>query len=113
MAYMGFKKLESKLSGKVSNPGAVAASIGRKKYGAKAFNKAAAEGKSMKGYSHLPKGVEQTPTGDIGKHRSLEAKELGTFKNTPVLEPSEHWGKAEPKTQIDKFYETFAGRERQ
>ncbi len=46
--YMGFKKLEGKLEGKVSNPGAVAASIGRKKYGAKAFNKAAASHTSMR-----------------------------------------------------------------
>ncbi len=48
MAYVGFKKLEGKLQGKVSNPGAVAASIGRKKYGAKAFNKAAASHTSMR-----------------------------------------------------------------
>ena len=49
MAYVGFKALEGKLSGKVSNPGAVAASIGRKKYGASKFNKAAHSGKSMRG----------------------------------------------------------------
>ena len=48
MAYVGFKALEGKLAGKVSNPGAVAASIGRKKYGAKAFNKAAATHTSMR-----------------------------------------------------------------
>lgn len=49
MPYVGFDKLKSKLGGKVSNPGAVAASIGRKKYGAKKFNKAAASGTKMKG----------------------------------------------------------------
>ena len=50
MAYMGFKAVEAgaKASG-ASDPGAVAASIGRKKYGAKAFNKAAASGKKMSG----------------------------------------------------------------
>ena len=49
MAYIGFKALEGKLAGKgVRNPGAVAASIGRKKYGAKAFNKAAATHTSMR-----------------------------------------------------------------
>ncbi|HXJ92630.1 MAG TPA: hypothetical protein VMT20_07080 [Terriglobia bacterium] len=48
MAYIGFKALEGKLSGKVSNPGAVAAAIGRKKYGAKAFNKAAASHTSLR-----------------------------------------------------------------
>ncbi len=47
--YVGFQNLVKKLSGKVRNPGAVAASIGRKKYGVKKFNKAAAQGKSMRG----------------------------------------------------------------
>lgn len=49
MAYVGFDNLVKKLSGKVRNPGAVAASIGRKKYGKAKFQKAASEGKSMKG----------------------------------------------------------------
>lgn len=49
MAYMGFSALKSKLSGnsKIRNPGAVAASIGRKKYGPKKFNAAAASGKKL------------------------------------------------------------------
>jgi membrane carboxypeptidase/penicillin-binding protein len=47
MGYIGFKALEGKLSGKVNNPGAVAASIGRKKYGAKKFQKAAAAGRKL------------------------------------------------------------------
>ncbi len=50
MAYVGFDKLKSKLAGKgVNNPGAVAASIGRKKYGKAQFQSAAAKGKKMKG----------------------------------------------------------------
>ena len=51
MAYIGFKALESKIAarGGVSNPGAVAAAIGRKKYGAKKFNAAAASHKTMRG----------------------------------------------------------------
>ena len=50
MGYMRFKKLKGKLGKKgVRNPGALAASIGRKKYGKKRFQKAAAQGKSMKG----------------------------------------------------------------
>jgi len=50
MAYLGFKKLEAKIAakGNVSDPGAVAAAIGRKKYGKKAFQKAAASGHSMR-----------------------------------------------------------------
>lgn len=51
--YMGFKKLKKlkkSLSGKgVKDPGAVAASIGRKKYGKGKFQKAAANGKSLRG----------------------------------------------------------------
>ena len=47
MAYMGFDKLASSLKGKVDNPKAVAASIGRKKYGKKKFQKAAASGKKL------------------------------------------------------------------
>lgn len=49
-AYVGFEKLKGKLSQEkgVDNPAAVAASIGRKKYGNKKFQAAAAEGKKMK-----------------------------------------------------------------
>lgn len=47
--YMGFKKLKKSLSGKgVKDPGAVAASIGRRKYGKEKFQKAAAKGKSLR-----------------------------------------------------------------
>jgi hypothetical protein len=40
-----FKQLVGKLQGKVRNPAAVAASIGRKKYGAKRMAKWAAAGR--------------------------------------------------------------------
>ena len=30
--------------------------------------------------SHLPKGVAQSPQGDLGAHRAAEARVLGTFK---------------------------------
>lgn len=49
MAYLGFKKLTARISGSARNPAAVAAMIGRKKYGKKKFQKAAAAGKKMKG----------------------------------------------------------------
>lgn len=45
MAYMGFEALKAKLAGKVRSPGAVAATIGRRKYGAKAMGHAAALGR--------------------------------------------------------------------
>jgi hypothetical protein len=40
-----FAKMKSKLKGKVKNPGAVAAAIGRKKYGKKKFQSMAAKGR--------------------------------------------------------------------
>lgn len=50
MAYVGFDKLKAKIAAKggVSNPGAVAAAIGRKKYGKKKFQAAATSGTSMR-----------------------------------------------------------------
>lgn len=51
MAYEGFQKLEGKLAGKpgVTNPGALAAVVGRKKYGSKKFNAAAADHRALRG----------------------------------------------------------------
>lgn len=50
MPYSGFKKLEGQLAGKgIRNPAALAAAVGRSKYGKKKFQKAAAEGRSMRG----------------------------------------------------------------
>lgn len=49
MAYIGFKKLKEMLSKKgIKNPGGLAAKIGRKKFGGKEFNEAAAEGNKMR-----------------------------------------------------------------
>jgi len=49
MAYMGFDRLSAKLAKKpgISNPKGLAAKIGRSKYGATKFNKAAAAGKKL------------------------------------------------------------------
>lgn len=51
MAYVGFSKLKSQLAGRpgVRNPGAVAAFIGRQKYGAKAMADAARKKVSLRG----------------------------------------------------------------
>jgi hypothetical protein len=51
MAYVGFSKLKNKIAarGGVRDPGAVAAAIGRRKYGARKFQSAAAKGKSLRG----------------------------------------------------------------
>ncbi len=52
--YTGFNKLKAKLAKKgIGNPAGLAAVIGRKKYGAKKFNKFAAKGKKMMGVSPL------------------------------------------------------------
>jgi hypothetical protein len=49
MAYVGFKKLTSELAKKgVRDPKALAAAIGRKKYGKAKFQEAAAKGKSLR-----------------------------------------------------------------
>ena len=51
MAFLGFKRLSAKIAarGDVKDPNAVAAAIGRHKYGKGRFQKAAAAGKSMRG----------------------------------------------------------------
>lgn len=50
MAYMGFAKVKASAArGGARNPGAVAAAIGRKKYGKARFQKAAARGVKMRG----------------------------------------------------------------
>lgn len=49
MSYISFDKLKSKLSKKgIKDPAALAASIGRSKYGKKKYQEYAAKGKSMK-----------------------------------------------------------------
>jgi hypothetical protein len=55
MAYQGFEKVKASVAqhGGVRDPGAVAAAIGRKKYGKKKFQKAASAGKSLRGAKPL------------------------------------------------------------
>jgi hypothetical protein len=51
MAYLGFKKLKARIEarGNVRDAGAVAATIGRRKYSKKRFQRAAAKGQSLRG----------------------------------------------------------------
>lgn len=52
MAYMGFSKIKEALSAKgAKKPGALAAWIGRRKYGKAKFQSAASHGTSMRGMS--------------------------------------------------------------
>jgi hypothetical protein len=55
MGYQGFAKVKASVAKdpSIRNPGAVAAAIGRKKYGKKTFQKAAAAGKSLRGAKPL------------------------------------------------------------
>lgn len=72
-----FAKLKGELASRpgVTNPGALAASIGRKKYGAKKFAS----------LSHMPAGASQSPSGDIGEKRQKESEAVGGFKNGPIV----------------------------
>tara|TARA_R100000329_G_C7618657_1_gene219849 strand:+ start:244 stop:423 length:180 start_codon:yes stop_codon:yes gene_type:complete len=52
VAYLGFKKLKKNIQSQGKSPaaaGAIAANIGRKKYGNKAMARAAAAGKKLRG----------------------------------------------------------------
>lgn len=52
MAYVGFNKLKKSIQSKGKSAkaaGAIAASIGRKKYGKRKFQEAASKGKKMRG----------------------------------------------------------------
>jgi hypothetical protein len=64
MAYEGFEKVKAKVAahGGVRDPGAVAAAIGRKKYGKKRFQKAAAAGKKLRGAKTVKRGRGKTRT---------------------------------------------------
>lgn len=56
MSYVGFNKLQGELAQRkgVSNPGALAAYIGRRKYGAQKMASAAAKGQSLQGAQRRP-----------------------------------------------------------
>ena len=59
---------------------------------------------TLKGFSHLPKGVSQTPEGDIGAHRAAEASELGTFRNAQAMtEQKAGWKGMTQDKMIDSF----------
>lgn len=57
MSYTPFKQMEAKLAHRpgVTNPGALAAFIARKKYGKKAVQHAAKTGTSLRGHHQLSK----------------------------------------------------------
>ena len=73
--YMGFKAVEKAAkAGGAENPAAVAASIGRKKYGKKKFQKAAAAGKKL-GEASKPDFLDVD--GDGNKKETFKKAEIG------------------------------------
>jgi len=74
--YMGFKKTVAaiKKGGSAENPEAVAAAIGRKKYGKKAFQKAAANGKKL-GEAAKPDFLDLDKDGDTDEPMKQAAKD--------------------------------------
>jgi hypothetical protein len=73
--YMGFKKLEASIAAKggVRDAGAVAASIGRNKYGKKKFQKAAATDHKLGEENSLDEGIRSTIKGLFSKKKEEEA----------------------------------------
>ena len=69
----------------------------QKKMGAKKGKRvfyATANKMDMTPMSHLPKGVSQSPSGDIGQHRGVEAKILGGFKGAKIVSASKYFRKS-------------------
>lgn len=67
-----------------------------KKHGKEAGKRmfyATANKKGMTPMSHLPTGVRQTPSGDLGQHRQVEAKILGGFKGIKSVSASSYFKK--------------------
>jgi len=61
--------------------------------GAEKKTKRTPQEKRPEGKSNLPKGVSQSPMGDIGMHRQMEAKMAGGFKKCPMMSASSHFMK--------------------
>lgn len=84
--YMGFKKVEKEIAkrGDVKDPAAVAASIGRKKYGKAAFQKAAAAGKKL-GEEEMQEVAAPGQEDWIKKNKERFIKQYGKDKGMSVL----------------------------
>lgn len=41
--------------------------------------------------SQLPKGVSQSPQGDIGQHRGVEAKIAGAFRGSKIMSTAKYF----------------------
>ena len=87
--YMGFKKTVAaiKKGGHAENPEAVAAAIGRKKYGKAAFQKAAAAGKKMHEGEQLDELSPELKTRYVNKARADiadRARQVGGYDEDPA-----------------------------
>ena len=82
--YMGFKKVAAAAkAGGAENPEAVAASIGRKKYGKKAFQKAAASGTKMR-EEDIAEGEREDNPRIPGTNKTAKSRYNPTNKPAPV-----------------------------
>jgi hypothetical protein len=82
--YMGFKKVAAAAkAGGAENPEAVAASIGRKKYGKKAFQKAAASGTKMR-EEDIAEGEREDNPRIPGTDKTAKSRYNPTNKPAPV-----------------------------
>ena len=65
-----------------------------KEYGAKKGKRvfyASAQKQHMMPMSKLPKSVKQSPSGDLGQHRQIEAKVAGGFKGVKSVSASSYF----------------------
>ena len=93
--YMGFKKLEKAVAkGGADNPGAVAASIGREKYGKKKFQKAAAQHKKL-GEITLEDELDEDSWQPVPAEESADQELAEMLKHAGVAEGKEFSSKKE------------------
>lgn len=90
--YVGFKALTRKLAKKgISDPAALAASIGRKKYGKKTFQKMALKGRTRKA------SAKKNPVLTDTQAKKLASVFVKTVKGAPYPKPSEFGSKENQK----------------
>lgn len=86
-AYVGFEKLKQKIAarGGVDNPGAVAAAIGRKKYGKGAFQEMASRGEKAPAYKKHKKSEAKKALLDESAELNREAAKKSMFMDLDLI----------------------------
>jgi hypothetical protein len=98
--YMGFEKTKAAVAkGGAKDPGAVAASIGRKKYGKEKFQKAAAAGKKLGEEKDLPGKQDKL---DVAPPKGkLDAKDFAALRGKKKVKESLSFNEMMSETNID------------